>query len=85
MWLPDPIYKALPVVYAAIGALLIPLFGLSTLIVVSAVIFLAAAGLTVYWRMQYRDRPPPIEDILRAKWAQRRARRIATHQAMDLK
>jgi len=85
MWIPDPIYKALPIVYAIVGVSLVPLFGLSTPIVVSAAMFIAAAAITVYWRFQFRDRPPPIDQVLRKKWAERRARRIAALEAMDLK
>lgn len=85
MWIPDPIYKALPVAYATVGALLIPFFGMSLPIVVSALTLFAAAALTVFWRFQYRDRPPPLEEMLRRKWAQRRARRVAKLAAMDLK
>lgn len=85
MWIPDPIYKALPVAYVAVGALLVPVFGVSTPIIVSAGSFFAAAAMTLFWRHQYRDRPPAIEDVLRQKWAKRRARRVATLEAMDLK
>ena len=77
MWIPDPIYKKLPLVYTAAGAALIPAFGATTPIVVSSMMFLGAALTTYIWRRQHQDKPEPISQApLRDKWAQRRARRI---------
>lgn len=85
MWLPHPVYKALPVVYATVGVALTPLFGFSVPILLSSALFLAAGALTVWWRHKYRDKPPSMQELLRSSWARRRARRIAALRAMDLK
>lgn len=77
MWIPDPIYKKLPLVYTAAGAALIPAFGVTTPIVVSAAMFFAAGLLTYLWRRQHQEEPEPVpQSTLRDEWAQRRARRI---------
>ena len=77
MWIPDPIYKKLPLVYTAAGAALIPAFGATTPIVVSSMMFFAAALTTYIWRRQHQEEPEAAApSTLRDEWAQRRARRI---------
>jgi hypothetical protein len=83
MWIPDPIYKKLPLVYTATGATLILAFGHSGPIAVSALMFFAAAVLTVVWRRNPPEKDEPVsQDTLREEWAQRRARRL---QSMKVK
>lgn len=82
MWIPEPIYKKLPLVYTAVGATLILTFGHSGPIAVSAAMFFTAAVLTYVWRRQHQDKPEPVsQDTLREEWAQRRERRIQSMKA----
>jgi len=78
MWIPEPIYKKLPLAYVAAGAALISAFGPSAPIMLSAMMFFAAAVLTYVWRRQHQQTEEPVvsQDTLRDEWAQRRARRI---------
>ncbi len=52
MWIPDKLYRALPLVYAAGGALTLSLFGTHSPSALSSVLLFAAALTTVVWRMK---------------------------------
>lgn len=75
MWVPGSVYKALPVIYVAAGIGLMAAFGLDGIATISALMLFAAAGITVFWRIQHRDTPPPVDKAKQA-WQERRARRI---------
>ena len=77
MWIPEPIYKKLPLAYIAVGAALMPAFGATTPLVISSVMFFAAAVLTWVWRWQHQQQPEAVPTTtLRDEWAQRRAKRL---------
>jgi hypothetical protein len=76
MWIPDPVYKKLPVIYAAAGLLLYPLFGMSMPIVVSSMMLLTAAVLTYVWRRQHEQVDLSPRDRLREQFELRRSRRL---------
>ena len=50
MWIPERLYRRLPVLYAAGGALTVLLFGLELPSALSALLLFAAAGVTWGWR-----------------------------------
>ena len=50
MWIPDPLYRNMPVLYAAGGALTVVLFGVQSPSVLSALLLFAAAAVTWRWR-----------------------------------
>jgi hypothetical protein len=52
MWIPDKLYRALPVVYAAGGVLTLVLFGTHSPSVFSSVLLFAAAATTLVWRIK---------------------------------
>lgn len=77
MWLPDSLYKVLPVIYAVAAGALLAALGLNNVIgTISAGLLFGASGLIILWRFQHRDEtarkkgPSPKE-----QWAERRARR----------
>ena len=77
MWIPQTLYRILPLIYLLAGAALFAIFGLQLASTVSAVLLFSAAALTALWRYQHRDEnadanqgPTPKE-----QWAERRARR----------
>lgn len=78
MWIPDALYRKLPVIYAATGVALIPAFGLNGPSVLSAALLMGAGALTALWR--FRHRQPPVAPALspREEWEQRRAKRVQT-------
>ena len=76
MWIPDPVYKKLPIAYVATGLGLVPVFGVSAPIVISAAMLLLAGLLTHLWRRQPQEVPVSPKDNLREAFEQRRARRL---------
>lgn len=78
-WIPEPIYKTLPVAYATAGAALIAAFGLRGPAAISALALFAAAALTALWRHQHRDNTPAPKEASPQKqaWEERRAKREA--------
>jgi hypothetical protein len=50
MWIPDPLYRKMPVLYAAGGVLTVGLFGVQSPSVLSALLLFAAAAVTWRWR-----------------------------------
>lgn len=52
MWIPDKLYRALPLVYATGGGLTLALFGTHSPSALSSVLLFAAALTTVVWRMK---------------------------------
>lgn len=52
MWIPDKLYRALPVVYAAGGVLTLALFGTHSPSAFSSVLLFAAAATTFVWRIK---------------------------------
>jgi hypothetical protein len=50
MWLPDRLYRALPLIYAAGGAVTLALFGTRSPSALSSVLLFTAAVTTVVWR-----------------------------------
>ncbi len=50
MWIPDPLYRKMPVLYAAAGAATVLLFGLRFPSVFSALLLFVAAVVTWRWR-----------------------------------
>lgn len=75
MWIPDAIYRKLPVIYAAVGAALIPAFGLNGPSVLSAALLIGAGALTALWRYKHRQAPEPAALTPKQEWEQRRAKR----------
>lgn len=81
MWIPESIYRKLPVAYALAGSALIPVFGFSGPSAISSLMLFAAAGLTALWRYRHQDAAEPLAppvSAVREEWAQRRARRQAS-------
>lgn len=54
MWIPDPLYRKMPVLYAAGGAATVALFGIQSPSVLSALLLFGAAGVTWRWRAKPR-------------------------------
>lgn len=52
MWIPDKLYRALPLIYTAGGAATLALFGTHSPSALSSVLLFAAAVTTVVWRMK---------------------------------
>lgn len=52
MWLPDKLYRSLPVLYAAGGGLTLVLFGTHSPSALSSVLLFAAAATTLVWRIK---------------------------------
>ncbi len=50
MWIPDPLYRKMPALYAAAGAVTVVLFGLRFPSVFSALLLFVAAAITWRWR-----------------------------------
>lgn len=75
MWIPDTLYRKLPMIYAATGATLIPAFGLNAPSVLSALLLVGAGTLTALWRYKHRQMPTDAAPTLKQEWAQRRAKR----------
>lgn len=75
MWIPDTIYRKLPMIYTATGATLIPAFGLNAPSVLSAMLLIGAGVLTALWRFKHRQIPMDAALTLKQEWAQRRAKR----------
>ncbi|MEQ1805643.1 MAG: hypothetical protein ABL900_09720 [Burkholderiaceae bacterium] len=57
MWIPDPLYRKMPVLYAAGGAVTVALFGMQSPSVLSALLLFGAAVVT--WR--WRAKPPALK------------------------
>lgn len=62
MWIPDPLYRRMPLLYAVGGVLTIALFGTHSPSVLSALLLFVAAAVTWRWRgkraMLTRQRRP---------------------------
>ena len=62
MWIPEPLYRIMPVLYAAGGVLTLVLFGVQSPSALSALLLFAAAAVTWRWRgkraMLARQRRP---------------------------
>lgn len=52
MWIPDKLYRALPVLYATGGTLTLTLFGTHSPSALSSVLLFAAAATTYAWRQK---------------------------------
>ncbi len=52
MWIPDPLYRKMPVLYAAGGVATLGLFGMHSPSVLSALLLFVAAGVTWRWRIK---------------------------------
>ena len=50
MWIPDPLYRMMPVLYAVGGVLTLVLFGVKSPSALSALLLFAAATVTWRWR-----------------------------------
>ncbi len=84
MWIPAPIYKRLPVAYATAGVALVPAFGLTMPVAISAAALLGAAAVTQFQRHQFKvenAEPPPQP---RDGWMERRRRRLDAMRAQGL-
>ncbi len=57
MWLPDPLYRKMPALYLAAGALTLAQFGAQSPSVLSALLLFVAAAVT--WR--WRAKPPALK------------------------
>lgn len=57
MWIPDSLYRKMPVLYAAGGVMTVGLFGMRSPSVLSALLLFGAAGVT--WR--WRAKPPTLK------------------------
>lgn len=53
-WLPDWLYRLLPLIYATGGLACLAMLGVTRLSLVSSVLLLAAAGLITVWRVTRR-------------------------------
>lgn len=73
MHIPKPLYKSLPLLYTLAGIGLLPVFGLSIPIAISAFMLLGAAGLVTLWR--HRHQAVRSAQRQRAQWAKRRDKR----------
>ncbi len=75
MWIPESIYRCLPVLYVAAGGALVPAFGRSGPSMMSAGVLVAAGVLTGVWRYRHRSEQAAPTITPRDEWAQRRAKR----------
>ena len=78
MWIPDPIYKRLPQIYAVAGVTCVPSFGLMSVADASAALLLVAAAAIIIKR-----RPNKIRREARAAWIARQ-RRSDNRPVVDL-
>jgi hypothetical protein len=82
MWIPDPIYRKLPLIYALAGLALPLSMGWSVPVGISAVLLISAGVMTALWRIPPHQKVALDQStILRGQWEKRRARRI---QSMNL-
>ena len=52
MWIPDKLYRKMPLLYAAGGVATLALFGTHSPSAFSSVLLFAAAGITTGWRLK---------------------------------
>lgn len=84
MWIPDPLYKTLPVIYVVTGALLPSAFGLNAASLLSSVLLIAAGLLTGLWRHRYRAAAAAASwRSPKQIWADNRQRRLDEWRRMD--
>lgn len=57
MWIPGPLYRKMPMLYAAGGVVTVALFGIQSPTLLSAMLLFGAAAVT--WR--WRAKPPPLK------------------------
>ena len=55
MWIPDWLYRILPIIYATTAMSLLMIFGLNGPSLLSVVLLFTAATLTALWRREERD------------------------------
>jgi len=72
MWIPDQIYKHMPLAYAAAGVASWLAFGLAFPSVLSTVALFAASVLTFVWRRNPRPRAQPKGSTGGRRWRRRR-------------
>jgi hypothetical protein len=54
MWIPEPIYRSLPLIYAAGGFVSVGWFGIHSPAILSAVLLLTASSTVIVLRMRHR-------------------------------
>jgi hypothetical protein len=75
MWIPESLYKLLPVIYAMAGSAVYFIFGLSGPGLASAGALFMAAALTALWRFTHQAPTKKAPLSARDEWEQRRGRR----------
>jgi hypothetical protein len=84
MWIPAPIYKRLPVAYATAGVALVPAFGLTVPVAISAMALISAAAVSQFKRHQFKEENAEPLPGPRDGWVERRKRRLDAMRAQGL-
>jgi hypothetical protein len=61
MWLPKPIYRGMPALYAGAGVATVLMFGTHSPSVLSALLLFGAAAITLHWRINKTPPPPTVK------------------------